>query len=170
MALIVEDGTGVTGANSYCSVAFADAFFEQAFDPAFWSSLTTEQKEAGLIMATTALDTSYTFNGRILDTEQALLWPRTPFYDSEGREQGGEGVIPTALKQATAALAYQFAKSNPLEQDSSTFSGGVKRQKIGPSEVEYFYSRQPQQFTSYINSYLVFLGTRKSSQRRLVRQ
>ena len=169
MALIVETGNIVAGANSYITVEYADDFFAARFDPAFWSSLSTEQKEAALIMATASIDSEYKFYGQLLDTTQSLMWPRTQFFDTEGRLQGGLGVIPESLKQAVAALAYQFAKVNPLTDVPNESKTNIRREKVGPSEIEYFYGKQSTQFTSYINSYLIFLGTRRSSQRRIVR-
>ena len=51
MALITEDGTGRADAESYCSVAAADAH-HAARGAAAWAALTTEAKEQALRRAT----------------------------------------------------------------------------------------------------------------------
>ena len=48
MALVVEDGTGITNANAYVSVAEADSYF-QARNNASWSARNTHDKEKAIL-------------------------------------------------------------------------------------------------------------------------
>ena len=52
MAFIVEDGTGVEDANSYTSVAFADAYFADRNNTT-WSGASVADKEFALVKAAT---------------------------------------------------------------------------------------------------------------------
>ena len=58
MSFIVEDGHGISDANSYVSVRFADDFlaYRTDFD---WSTRTTDQKQAALVQATAYVDARY---------------------------------------------------------------------------------------------------------------
>ena len=75
MALIVEDGTGLSDANSYVSVAYADAYF-LARNVTSWASLTI--KEALLIQATDYMEAVYSesWKGTVLLDTQSLSFPR----------------------------------------------------------------------------------------------
>ena len=49
MAIIVEDGTGLANANSFISVAGADAYWAEVTTPALWNAANTAAKEAALV-------------------------------------------------------------------------------------------------------------------------
>lgn len=76
MALVVEDGTGLANAESYVSVADADAYHVD-FGNTAWASSTEPAKEAALRRATQYLDSRYRYRGEPLTDTQALAWPRT---------------------------------------------------------------------------------------------
>ena len=103
---VVETGTGSSTANSYCSLATADAYHDNYGNPATWTDASTATKEAALRQATRALDLRYggRWSGFRYSTAQALDWPRTYAYDSAGNEIASD-VIPVRLQQATAAMA-----------------------------------------------------------------
>ncbi len=84
MTLVVEDGTGITNANAYVSVAAADSYFA-ARNNTVWSSKTTAEKEAAILYATSFLDAAFLWIGHITHDEQALGWPRGWAYDHEDR-------------------------------------------------------------------------------------
>ena len=52
MAIIMEDGTGLANANSFISVAGADAYWTEVTMPALWASASNSEKEAALVQAT----------------------------------------------------------------------------------------------------------------------
>lgn len=76
LVLIEEDGSGRVDANSYASVADAEAYFEGHLYAAAWTAATEERKAAGLVMATRLIDALFQFNGYRAHDEQALQWPR----------------------------------------------------------------------------------------------
>ena len=85
MTFVVEDGTGVAGANSYATVAEGNAFDDAQFHAASWPSVTAD-KEKALATATRIIDQQFLWNGQKGTEEQGLQWPRTnaPDPDSAG--------------------------------------------------------------------------------------
>ena len=76
LALIKEDGTGRTDANSYATAAEADAYFEAHLYASAWTAATAATKAAALVMATRLVDSEFQFNGYRAHDTQALQWPR----------------------------------------------------------------------------------------------
>jgi len=77
MALTVEDGTGKANADSYISQTDADTYFSNHDSPTAWTGLTSDQKDAALRYATTALDGLFAWEGFVVTSTQALGWPRS---------------------------------------------------------------------------------------------
>jgi len=130
MAFVVEDGTGLSTANAYASVAEVTTYLTDR-DGQAWSSASTAVKQAAIVEATTYIDSHYTFaNGRRLKSDQALMWPRAGAFDFEGYSLTG---IPKILKDACAELA-NFALTDDLNgsQDRQTVS-----ETVGPISVTY---------------------------------
>lgn len=140
MALVVEDGTGLSTAESYISVADADTY-HVARGHTTWTG-TDAVKEAALRVATTYIDGTYRtrFPGTKLTKEQALQWPRSGATDAEGWEIE-ETEIPTALKNATAEAAWrELVTPGSLNPDLEAGGSVVReRSKAGPVEVETEY-------------------------------
>lgn len=141
MALIVEDGSAVPKAESYISVADADAYWAARTHDSqstVWSALTTPQKEGSLRESTAYLDATYgnDYKGIRRGYVQGLLWPRTGALDEAGYPLPD---LPDELKKAAAELAVR-ASSERLAVDSAR-GGLVKRtkDKVGPLEQEIEY-------------------------------
>lgn len=131
MALEVEDGTGKSNAESYISVADADAR-HTAFGNSAWTG-TDAVKEAALRRSTAYLEQAYRtrWTGQRKDLTQALSWPR---YDVivEGCWVASDSV-PTDIANACADLALR-ALADDLAADTTR---AVIREKVGPLETEY---------------------------------
>ena len=76
LTLVKEDGTGLSNANSYASVAEGDAYFEGHLYATAWTGASAGSKAAALVMATRLVDSQYQFNGVRANEGQALQWPR----------------------------------------------------------------------------------------------
>lgn len=136
MAFTVEDGTGVSGANSYAAVAFADAYFDER-DNDVWSAIADPaDKEGYLIRATDYIENFFgrRFIGEMVATDQALSWPRkcaSPYADD---------AIPLRLQKATAEYALR-AIDGPLAPDPTLdptgFAMVTTRKAVGPIEKEF---------------------------------
>jgi len=108
MALVVEDGSGKTDAESYLSVADADTYHTKHGGSTDWSGAETADKEEALRMATQYLDAVYheRWEGRRVSRDQALDWPRGWVEDRDGFAVDSDD-IPAKLEDACAELAVR---------------------------------------------------------------
>jgi hypothetical protein len=119
MSLIVEDGTGIANAESYCSVAQASAYHGARSTADAWANLDTPTQESNLRTATDYLTQMYTMRwaGKRRYLAQSLDWPRwgVPWPNGYALFRP-DGVMPPELISATAELALKAA-SGPLMDD-----------------------------------------------------
>lgn len=161
MSIIVEDGTGLANANSYVSVADADAY-HAARGNATWTEASTspdQGKTAALARATAAIDAIYgmRFPGtKINGRDQALQWPREDAFDINGLEIDADAV-PTEIKQATFEAALRELVTTGSMMPDLERGGAVKRLKAGSVEVEYGGSATPGTVFSLIDGILAVL-------------
>jgi len=134
MALVVEDGTGLSTAESYISIADADTYIAayKGAD-ATWDGASDSDKEIAARQATQYLDGVYNWMGEIYRSEQALDWPRNYIYNDRGLMEVG---IPTKLEQATAEVMFLIIGGTSISEDV-TRSSQVTREKVDVIEVEY---------------------------------
>lgn len=143
MALIVEDGSIVADANSFTSVAFADAHHLERGNTA-WAALANEQKEQALIRATDFEERRYDgrWRGVRVSKTQSLSFPRDDVYESgDSMRPVANDTIPVRLQRATAELALRAATIDLQPDLTPGEAAAVKRQKVGQLEVEYADSR-----------------------------
>lgn len=124
-----ETGEGLAGSDSYVDALAADAY-AAARNWADWAGADQTDRDAALVTATSFIDASYRFRGRILRTEQALAWPRIGAQDAEGRPLTG---VPAKLVAATVELA-RLALTGPLM--ASPDAPKIKRERIKAGSVE----------------------------------
>lgn len=128
--MIVEDGTGRADADSYCSVAAADAY-NAAAGNASWATAQQAAKEAALVRATIALD-GYSFVGTRLTGLQTLEWPRTGAVTRDGHTATG---LPTAVRRACALAAYrELTSPGTLQPDQDP---AVQSLQAGSVSITY---------------------------------
>lgn len=149
MAIVVEDGTIVTGANSYVSRA----------DAITWAALRgltlpdTTATDVGLIKAMDLIESFRDrFQGSKTDEDQPLQWPREDVW-IDGFEIG-EDVIPQALIDAQVQLAYE-AQSTDLQPTGT--GQEVTKEKVDVIEVTYS-KRGSGTVTPQFNKAMAFLS------------
>lgn len=132
--LIVEDGTGLSNAESYISVTDADTYIAayKGAD-ATYDAATTTAKEIAARQATKYLDGVYNWKGEIYSSDQALDWPRNYVYNDRGLMETG---IPTALEQATAEMMFLIVTDVTITENVDRGKQTVK-EKVDVIEVEY---------------------------------
>lgn len=129
VTLIVEDGTGVVGANTYNSLTEIRQYAEER-----GIILPTDDTELSIlaIQATDYLETfREKYQGLKTNLSQDLQWPRSGVtLDGETLD---ENLLPALLKkahcQATAEAVEADLQANP--------SASVKKEKVDVLEVEY---------------------------------
>ena len=125
MPLIIENGTGVAGANSYVTV---NEFITYALER---DIVYTGDEERFLILAMDYLE-SLMFIGIKNIYNQKLQWPRSNVVIDSYLQDSN--VIPEELKKGQIEVALAIAFNNsPL----SNLSRVQKRVKVGEIEVEY---------------------------------
>lgn len=148
--LLTEDGSIVSGAESYISVEDASAY-HAARGNAAWAALATDTiREQCLRKGTDFMRQAYRsrWQGVKVDEDQALDWPR---YDVvvEGYVIASN-IVPAEVKNACAELALRASEGDLLADQSQ----GVIREKVGQIEVEYDRSSPQQARYSAIESLL----------------
>jgi hypothetical protein len=150
MALTVETGAIVAGADSYIDVTAADLYHSNRGNTS-WGLLATPAKEAALRKATSFIDGSYRLRWkgrRVKPVTQPLEFPRGGIEAGSGAGSSGsyfydtglygdifypDNVIPQRLKDAVCEAAF-LTLSGDL---SGTTTSGIVREKIGEIEMEY---------------------------------
>lgn len=135
MAFVVEDGSGLANANSYSSVADADAYFSDRGITAWTGSNTV--KEQALVRATDFIESVFgqRFRGAVTTDTQSLSFPR---YINDTI-----GSVPACLKKATAEYALRALSASLLPDPAADTSGLALSQKttvVGPIETTYKYA------------------------------
>lgn len=147
MALTVETGSIVSGADAYVSTADADAYFSN-LNNTTWAALSTANKEAAIRAATSFIDATYIFRSEIYNAEQPLLWPRVSFYGPSGKYYPPNSV-PQVLKDATCELAYEYSQNGAFLPIADR-GNSIKRVKAGSVEVEYTDGASTQKTFAYV--------------------
>lgn len=125
MSLIVEDGTGTNpDAESYVSVADADAYVSSMVGDVDWSGAIGPDKERALRRATQYVDARYRYKNSKLDADQPLEWPRVGFAWPLKR-----------VTDATCELAVR-ALAGDLYSDVAP-EDNIKSETVGPLTTVY---------------------------------
>lgn len=139
MSIIVEDGSGKSDAQAYCSAAFADAW-HLARGITVWATLSTNEKEQALVRAANYMVQTYRLRWRGWrgSATQLLDWPRVGVEVVDSPYENGlvaANVVPIEVQQANAELALKAAAGDLLADIDR--SSAVKREKVDVIEVEY---------------------------------
>ncbi len=137
VTVTVENGSVVTGANSYLSVADWKLYAAQrGWD---YSAYSNDLIGSALIRATSWLDATYRARWpgvRASGREQSLAWPRSSAYDID-EEVIADDEIPLEVVDALAEAAWrELASPGSLSPDLDR-GGDIRRIKAGSVELEY---------------------------------
>lgn len=147
MALTVEDGTIVSGADSYITLADADAY-HAARGITLWATMSEAEREQAIRRATDYMVQAYRlrWSGTRVSSEQSLDWPRNwvertdyAYLTANGSQVIGGAFyypsdeVPSEVQNACAELAYRGA-AGPLMADQTR---QTLREKVDVIEVEY---------------------------------
>ena len=147
--LIVENGSGLPNANSYCDLDYALEYCTMKGYTS-WQSLSENEQKVFIIRGTEFVDNFFNWRGRKGKGSQALSFPRIDLYDDDQYLIHG---IPEKLKKACLEAAFL----NSTSGSDTLFStkdenGAIKKQKVDTLEVEYFNKQQTSQSNdSYVD-------------------
>ena len=136
MALIVEDGTGKSDAESFATVGAADAY-HTARGNAAWTG-DAAAKEAALRRATDFLEGAFRgrWPGRIAVTGQALGWPRAYAHDAEGGLLVSNAVPQAVIRACCECALRELENPGGLAPDV-TPGERILQEEVGPLSVTY---------------------------------
>lgn len=133
ITLVVEDGTGVSGANSFVSendiVAYAAA------RGVTLPGSSDAELDAVAVLGIKAMDylRALSWRGEPVDPDQPLPWPRKNF---SGQPSSDGTNVPSTIAAAQLALTM-YAQAGTDLTPSSTGAGLLIKEKIGPIENQY---------------------------------
>lgn len=113
MALTIVATAGAVDANSYCTLAEAETYFEKRLHKTDWSGASTGDKNMALAWATSILDETMNWYGWAMTETQALRWPRIGLASPDGWTISST-TIPQFLKNATAEFAMHLIAEDRL--------------------------------------------------------
>lgn len=153
---LVEDGTGVPGANSYVSIADADNLLQTNIHASSeWMALSLANKQALLMNASRYLDDRTRWNGTRVSETSGLRWPRTGVSDRDGFLIPAN-TIPTQLRFATAEMArFNMAEDRTVERSQDAIS----RLKADVVELEFVEGYRLPKVPEHMRYLLLGLGT-----------
>lgn len=130
MALTIETGAIIPGANSYATVIEADAYLTFHAQRVAWAALATPDKEAALVQSARVLDSQVLWKGSRMSITQPMEWPRygvtLPLQGSEGSFP--DNAVPVPVKEAQIELAaLMMAGDRTADSDSA----GIKAVGLG---------------------------------------
>lgn len=134
MALIVETGAVVAGANTYADIATLDAYHLARGNTA-WENAEAEAKEAAILRGMDYVE-SLPWKGQKSAYANPLQWPRIGVVDRSGYDVPAntvpQGVILALCAAALVELQTPGALAPALER-----GGMVKREKVDVIETEF---------------------------------
>jgi hypothetical protein len=164
MALVIENGQNVANANSYVSIADADAY-HASIGNAAWTG-NDAAKSLALIHACKSLEMLYgaRFRSMPLTDTQSLLFPQYLFYTRYGQlvEQSS---IPKQLKDAQCEIALMYIQGIDIYPDvSEANSIAAKSIKVGEIQTSTTYQSpvQSTQFEGFRKVDLILMPILKS--------
>jgi len=146
---------GASNANSYATVAEADAYHVTRLHSETWSDASATEKTAALIMATRLLDAYYSnpyihhaigtvappkntiwaWTGNASGSTQSLCWPRSGMFNRNGYLIDS-ALIPQELKDAIAEFAWQLLGTDRT-LDNEVDTKGITQVTAGPITLKF---------------------------------
>ncbi len=132
----VEDGSGISGANAYIDVAFADDY-HSGRGHSDWGGGSGKKQQA-IVRATDYVEKRFgqIFRGTRLLNDQGLEWPRINGIDNDDWElREPEDGVPRQLKKAIAeyaliALRLINSTNDDLAPESGVTEGAVSEETV----------------------------------------
>lgn len=144
----VEDGTCVSGANSYVTLEWANQY-QTNKNRTDWLALSDNEKLASLIKGTQYVDSLYDWKGRRKFEKQELSFPRVMLRDSDGFYVNG---IPRKLMEAVCEASFYGYQASVELFTTHSDNGSVKKECVeGAVEMEYYSSKD--EVVDYISKY-----------------
>lgn len=156
----LEDGTGLTAANSYVSLAEADDYFAVDPNATAYLALIDADQEKYLAWASRVLDARTTWAGYKKVETSGLRWPRVGVYDRD-RIAVEDDIVPKPVKDATCELARFLMTYNPAQGQGVE---NLRKIVVDVVEIEYQEGTSQVEWPAFLNEILEPLGQFRSGQ------
>lgn len=138
--LIVEDGSVVTGANTYVSVADVDTYLaDYGKTSDAWDSATADGKASAVLRASQIMRARYggQWRGEKTEKTQPMQWPRKDVRDYDGDEYSNV-VVPPEVRQCQMEISLLVIAGEAVINDKVAKPPQIKRETVGPITTEFF--------------------------------
>ena len=139
MAATINATLSSASANSYVTLAEADAYFETVPDATTWDNKLDDARNRALIAATRWID-SFVFYGDRCDHGQALKFPRNNYQVDD--VELACSAIPNNIKYAQYELARALANDTDAMTGNVGTNGNIAEAKLGDLQVKYNLASQ----------------------------
>lgn len=133
--MALDPTIGGAAADTYATLAEADAYMEARLHTTVWDAATDPNKEKALKMAARLLDVNVKWTGAAVDETQARVWPRSGMF-TRNDFAIAEDAIPTDLKNAQIEFAQQLLSAD-RSLDSDIEVQGITKIKAGTVELGF---------------------------------
>src|SRR5512139_342931 len=141
ITLVVENGTGLSTANTYCTLAQADTYHDGRLHTGDWDKADDTTQTRALAWATRLLDEQVAWRGDRISTTQALEWPRANVLVRDRDAYVDDDSVPAWLRDATAEFARHLIagdRTKAVEQQRVTSRSSVaKAASYGPKDRQH---------------------------------
>lgn len=148
-----------TTANSYASEADGDTYFGERTNSTDWTSATTATKEQAVISGSRLLDICFEWQGSIMESDQAMRWPRSGVTDEDGRYVDPD-TIPVQVTRAALETALFLIKSDRVAEPG-LLGQGFSEASVGDLEVTVDRSEILPYIPKHVVAMLAAFGTLK---------
>ena len=139
VVVTVETGSLVENANSYVSIATIDAWVLTNPHDTSWESLTEAQKNGYAVMACRVLNEQMDWDGRQINSDQALDLPRSGLTDKNGNYIDNDE-IPVEVQNAQSEFARLLVIT---DSTGDSDLAGLSELSIGPIKMKADNSSTP---------------------------
>lgn len=140
MAVVIDATVGGASANSFVTLAEAQAYMDARLNESSWESATPDTQNRALVEATRDLSVAV-WQGTRADSTQALSWPRwfvvNPDLPWAGTVYYASTVIPQRVKDATCELALQYVKAGTTDVAAQDPQQNIIEKTVGPLTTRY---------------------------------
>jgi hypothetical protein len=156
MALVVEDGTGLTNAQSLCSVATADSYWTTRGGTLgeSWGAAVVVDKELALARASDYVrnQSRYRWRGSKKTYAQRMPWPRLGAVERDGPAIP-ETVVPWQVAEAVSYLAARSVGGEDLSPDLAR-GGRIVSERIDVLSTTYGDDASPYDILQVVDGLL----------------
>lgn len=137
MALVVEDGTGLSNAEAFADLAAYDVWLLSQYGESRTAAQTDAVTEGVIRRVTTFLTNGFNWKGaRVNGRSQSQAWSRTGVTDHEGNAVASDSV-PVEVISAQHVLTRAELTTPGIINPQVDFGLRVKSEKVGPIAVQY---------------------------------